>query len=218
VKRLPILLITWGLLLDPASAQEKSVRPDINKAFQNPDVKEFLEKFEGESREIFAQRKEIVAACKLRPGMAVADIGAGTGLFTRAFAGEVGPEGRVYAVEISSKFLDHIEKTSREAGLKNVVGVLAGQESVKLPANSVDLVFICDTFHHFEFPFRTMTSIWHALRPGGQVVLIDFHRIPGKTREWTLNHVRAGQDIFTGEILAWDAGWLKDAAEWLVSP
>src|SRR5262249_29396925 len=105
-------------------------------------------------------------------------------------------------VEIAQKFLDHIEQTSRQAGLKNVVGVLGTQESIKLPANSVDLVFICDTYHHFEFPFKTLASIYQALRPRGQLIVIDFHRIPGKTKEWTLNHVRAGQDVFTGEIVA----------------
>jgi ubiquinone/menaquinone biosynthesis C-methylase UbiE len=72
---------------------------------------------------------------------------------------------------------------------------------VKLPPNSIDLAFICDTYHHFEFPHKTMRSIHRALKPGGQVVLIDFHRIEGKSSEWTLGHVRAGQDVFTKEIV-----------------
>src|SRR5260370_18402043 len=88
----------------PARAQEKSIRPGINKPFENPDVKEFLGKFEVESREVFAKRHEIVAACKLKTGMAVADIGAGTGLFTRLFAREVGASGKVFAVDIASRF------------------------------------------------------------------------------------------------------------------
>jgi ubiquinone/menaquinone biosynthesis C-methylase UbiE len=199
-----MVLLTWPLvaLVWSGPAQEKSVRPDINKDFKDPDLSKFLGIFEGESREIYSQRKDIVAACKLRPGMSVADVGAGTGFYTRLFAQEVGPQGQVYAVDIARKFLDHIEKTSREAGLKNVIGVLCSQDSVKLLPASVDLVFICDTYHHFEFPFKTMRSVHDALRPGGQVVLIDFHRIEGKSREWVLNHVRAGQDIFAGEIRA----------------
>src|SRR5205085_2405627 len=78
----------------PALAQDKSVRPGINKPFENPDVKEYVGKFEVESREVYAKRGEIVAACGLKPGMAVADVGAGTGLFTRLFAREVGPTGK----------------------------------------------------------------------------------------------------------------------------
>src|SRR6516225_10572005 len=179
-----------------STAQEKSVRPGINKPFENPDLKDFLNKFEGESREIAANAKEIVAACKLKPGMAVADVGAGTGLFTRRFAAEVGEKGKVYAVDIAPTFLRHIEKTCEENKLKNVKTIQCDQISTKLPKNSVDLVFICDTYHHFEFPNRTLQSIHDALRPGGQIVLIDFERIEGKSSAFVLSHVRAGKEVF----------------------
>jgi predicted methyltransferase len=183
-------------------AQDKSVRPGINKPFEDPDVKEYIGKFEVESREVFTKRKEIVAACKIKPGMAIADVGAGTGLFTRLFAAEVGGEGKVYAVDIAPKFIEHIKQTCEKIGLKNVQGVVCKPDSVELPENSVDLVFICDTYHHFEFPFKTMASIHRALRSGGQVVVVDFRRIPGKTREWILNHVRADQKTVTAEIVS----------------
>ncbi len=189
-------------LLRPAAGQEKSVRPGINKPFENPDVKEYIGKFEVESREVYAQRNEIVAACGIKPGMAVADVGAGTGLFTRLFARAVGPGGKVYAIDIAPRFVAHVEKTSREAGLKNVVGVVGTAHGVKLPANSIDLAFICDTYHHFEFPQRMLASIHEALRPGGRLVLIDFHRVEGKSSEWILGHVRAGQEVFTREVRA----------------
>ncbi len=91
---IPLLVLTLPVLLfttASAPGQEKSVRPGINQPFENPDVKEFIEKFEVESREVFTKRQDIVAACKLKPGMTVGDIGAGTGLFTRLFAKEVLP-------------------------------------------------------------------------------------------------------------------------------
>jgi predicted methyltransferase len=182
--------------------QEKSVRPGINDPFKDPDLKKFIATFEGESREIFAQRKKIVAACKLKPGMAVADVGAGTGLFTRLFAKEVGPKGKVYAVDISPKFLDHIRKTCKAEKITNVETVRCSDTSAELPAGSVDLVFICDTYHHFEYPFKTMASIHKALKPGGQVILIDFHRVKGKSSEWVMGHVRAGQEVFVKEIVS----------------
>ena len=199
---LVVTLIFHGLATLRAPAQEKSVRPGINKPFENPSVKEFLGKFEVESREVFAKRHDIVAACKLKPGMAVGDIGAGTGLFTRLFAREVGDQGKVYAVDIAPKFVHYIEKTCRESGIKNVAGVVCKPDSVELPAQSIDLAFICDTYHHFEFPFKTMTSIHRALRPGGRVLLVDFKRIPGVSSEWVLNHVRAGQETVTKEIVS----------------
>jgi len=152
----------------PAAAQERSVRPGINKPFENPDVKEFVGKFEVESREVYARRRQIVAACQLEPGMAVADVGAGTGLFTRLFARRVGPTGKVYAVDIAPRFVRHIERTCEQQGLRNVVGVVCKPDSAGLPPNSVDLAFICDTYHHFEFPSRTMASVRRALRPGAR--------------------------------------------------
>jgi ubiquinone/menaquinone biosynthesis C-methylase UbiE len=181
--------------------QEQSVKPGINDSFKEPVVDEFVGRFEVESREVFANRAAILKACNIKPGMAVADVGAGTGLFTRLFAEAVGETGRVFAVDIAAKFVAHIEQTARQAGRKNVVGIVGTDRSTELPANSVDLVFICDTYHHFEFPFRTMESVHRALRPGGQVVVIDFHRIEGKSSDWILSHVRAGQEVFTGEIV-----------------
>ncbi len=181
-------------------AQEKSVKPGINDSFRDPDVNRFEKTFEGESREIFVHRQKILETCRLKPGMVVADIGAGTGLFTRMMAKEVGTQGQVFAVDISSKFLEHIQKTSREAGLKNVSPVLCNMDSVDLPPNSIDVAFVCDTYHHFEFPFRTLDTIHRALKPGGKLIVVDFIRIPGKSREWILGHVRAGQEVVEKEI------------------
>ena len=182
------------------AGQDKSVRPGINDSFKDPDVPKFLGKFEVESRVVYAHRAEIVKRVGLKPGMAVADVGAGTGLFTRLFAREVGDRGKVYAVDIAPKFLDHIAKTSKEAGLTNVETVRCSADDVNLRENSIDLAFICDTYHHFEFPHKTMASIHRALKPGGQVVVIDFVREPGKSTEWVLNHVRAGREVFAREI------------------
>ena len=196
-------VLTISLLrLASTPAQEKSVHPGINKRFENPNLKDWLKAFEGESREIAVHAQEIVAACKLQPSMRVADVGAGTGLFTRQFAQAIGPQGKVYAVDVAPTFLQYIEKTCREKALKNVETVLCDQFSTKLPKNSVDLVFICDTYHHFEFPQKTLRSIHEALRPGGQVILIDFHRIEGQSSEWLLGHVRAGKEVFVREITA----------------
>jgi predicted methyltransferase len=213
-----LLTALFGVLLvaaaGPMVAQEKSVKPGINDPFKDPDLPGFLQKFEVESREVYANRKEIVAKCRLKPGMAVADVGAGTGLFTRLFAAEVGDKGKVFAVDIAQKFLDHIDTTCKDAGVKNVQTVLCKPHSAELPEASVDLVYICDTYHHFEFPQRTLTSLHKALKPGGSVVLIDFHRIPGKSSEWTLGHVRAGQEVFVKEVE--EAGFKKVGEEELL--
>ncbi|HLU40369.1 MAG TPA: class I SAM-dependent methyltransferase [Planctomycetota bacterium] len=191
------------------SAGEASVKPGINADFLDPDldVARYRQRFEGESREIFVHRARIAALAGVREGMHVADVGAGTGLFTFLFAPKVGAHGRVYAVEIAPRFVDHVRAVAAERGADNVVPVLCSERSVDLPEASVDLVFVCDTYHHFEYPQSTLASIRRALRPGGELFVVDFIRIPGRSRPWILDHVRAGQEEVTREIEA--AGFVK---------
>jgi len=186
-------------------AQEKSVNPGINDNFRNPEPKAFTERFETEGREVYDNRELIVEKLDLQPGMAVADVGAGTGLFTRLIAPKVGAEGRVYAVDIAKTFVDHTVMSSHARGLKQVEGVVCTPDDSRRAPPSVDLVFICDTYHHFEFPHKTMLSIAAALKPGGRVALLDSERIEGVSSDWTMGHVRAGKEVFRKEIE--DAGF-----------
>ena len=186
----------WGLAL----AKEASAVPGINAPFANPSYESWLGVFEVEGREVYDRRQDIVAALKLKPGMAVADIGAGTGLFTRLFAPVVGPSGRVYAVDIAREFVAAIQRTAREQGLVNVVGIVNTPSEVGLPPASVDLAFLCDTYHHLEFPLSMLDSIRAALKPGGQLVVVDYTRIPGVSSPWVMDHVRAGKETVILEI------------------
>jgi predicted methyltransferase len=190
------------LLAAPAAlvAQEASVNPGINKPFEKPRVAEWVERFESDGRDLYDHRQETVEACKIKQGMTVADIGAGTGLFTRLFSPLVGPQGKVYAVDITAEFVEHVERTCKAHGMDNVVGIKCSPESVEMPPSSVDLAFICDTYHHFEFPQKMMRSIHDALKPGGQVILVDFRRVKGRSTDWVMSHVRAGQEVFAREI------------------
>lgn len=191
------------------SAQDASVKPGINDKFLDPklNVEEWTKRFETESREIFHERERIVAAAGLKPGMIMADIGAGTGLFTLHFAQAVGADGKVYAVEIARNFLEHIQARASKASATNVRTILCTERSVELPESGIDLAFICDVYHHFEYPQATLASLHKALRPGGTLVLIDFKRIPGVSSDFIMNHVRAGQEVFEAEVTA--AGFEK---------
>lgn len=186
----------------PDSRSEKSVRPGINEKFLDPELDpgEWVERFEIESREVYGARMEVLKACGIQDGWRIADIGAGTGIYTRLFSDAAGSKGWVYAVEIAPRFLEHIQRQSRALKQQNVTGILCPEDSVSLPPESIDMAFICDTYHHFEFPGSTVASIHRALRPGGQLVLIDFERIPGKSRDWIIGHVRAGKSVFCSEI------------------
>ncbi len=143
-----------------------------------------------------------MSALGLKPGMSVADVGAGTGLFTRLFADKVGTTGRVYAVDIAPRFLAHIAAEAKKRGQSPIVTVLGSQASTNLPRESVDLVFLCDVYHHLENPEKTLASIRQALKPEGRLVVIDFDRVEGRSADFVLKHVRASQDVFRKEIEA----------------
>jgi ubiquinone/menaquinone biosynthesis C-methylase UbiE len=186
----------------PAKDQtaEGKVDPQINAQFQKADVEAWIKRFESEDREVFARRSEIISALGLKPGMAVADIGAGTGLFTRLMAEKVGGEGKVYAVDVSAAFLKYIAEQSRRLGQKQVATVRGTQDTTNLPPGSVDLVFFCDVYHHLEDPDPVLASIRRALRPGGALVLVEFDRARAKKGSFVTKHVRADKDQFVREI------------------
>ena len=163
-------------------------------------MKAYVKKFESEDREPYARRHEIVAALELKPGMVVADIGAGTGLFTRLMAEKVGPEGKVYAVDIAPEFLAHIAADAKKHGQKQIVTVRGNQETTNLPKGSVDLVFLSDVYHHLERPENILASLREAIKPGGRLVVVEFDRVEGKSTEFVLKHVRAGRNVFIKEI------------------
>jgi len=185
-------------------ATDASVRPGINKRFLDANLKvdEWIGRFEIESREVYAARNSIVKNTNVKAGTVIADIGAGTGFFTLLFSAAVGDQGTVYAVDISPRFVEHIEKHAKRDGLANIKTVQCEANSVALPPASIDVAFTCDTYHHFEYPASTLASIHKALRPGGLLVVIDFERIEGKSKAFTLGHIRAGKEVFLKEIEA----------------
>ena len=202
---LPLLVaavaVSTTLDATPSRAQEFDTA-SINASYKDPDIQVDLwsSRLEREGREAFDFRNEITAWVGLRAGQSVADIGAGTGLFTPLLAREVGPEGRVYAVDIVPKFIEHIRTRAADSGLDQVSAVLSTDTSTNLEPNSVDAVFICDTYHHFEDPEAMLGSIRRALRPGGKLVLVEFDRVEGVSSSFVLQHIRADKETFTDEV------------------
>jgi ubiquinone/menaquinone biosynthesis C-methylase UbiE len=200
--RRPLLwLLSLAFVTTPLVA-EQNVNPGINRHYEDPNVTQWRGVFERDGREVWDRRVDIIRHLRLQPGYRVADVGAGTGFFTALMAREVGSGGLIYAVDIARNFVNASVQRARDHGLDNVVGIVNDQHSVQLPPDSVDLVFISDTYHHFEYPQDMLRSIHAALRAGGELVVIDFRRIPGVSSGWVLRHVRAGEPRVTAEIEA----------------
>ena len=175
--------------------------PSINERFYNPKPGEWLPRFEGESREIYARRSDIVSVSGAKPGMTVADVGAGSGFMAMLFARQVGSEGKVIAAEVSKNFAAAILERAKNKGIQNLSTVLGTQTDTGLPADSVDIVFTSDVYHHFEQVAATLASIRRALKAGGRFIVVDFERIPGVSSESTLKHVRAEKETVIEEVV-----------------
>jgi ubiquinone/menaquinone biosynthesis C-methylase UbiE len=188
--RVVVLLL---LLVTGAIAQQQ----------QNPE--EYAKFLEGAERVQRMQVPRVVEALGLKPGMKVADIGSGSGLFTRPIARAVAPGGVAYAVDVNAALLTIVERSAKEAGLTNVVMVEAAPADPRLP-EPVDLLFICDTLHHIADQGAYLKTLRKYMKPGASVAVIDF------SDQWPQGHesLRYSRD----QLDAWmrDAGLSRAAS------
>jgi ubiquinone/menaquinone biosynthesis C-methylase UbiE len=123
------------------------------------------------------QRPEaLVEKMGVKPGMAVADIGTGIGYMLPYLSQAVGANGKVYAEDIFPDFLEKARETAAQNGLRNVEFIHGNEKDAKLPANSLDLAFILDAYHHFDYPAEMLAGIRAALKPGGRLVIVEFYK------------------------------------------
>lgn len=134
-------------------------------------VADWLERPERDEEE---HTEKLVGELKVKHGEIIADIGAGTGYFTRRLAKKAGPTGSVLAVEIQPEMLDLLTNQMHLAGITNVKPVLGTVSNPKLGTNTIDLALMVDVYHEFEFPFEMMDAITRALKPGGRVIFVEF--------------------------------------------
>lgn len=182
---------------------ERSDVPEgINDNFLDTelDAEEWESRWEVESREVFACRDDIVKTMELKPGDRIADVGAGTGLYLVPFSQAVGETGRVYAADISPRFIEHLGARKIEEGLGNVTVHASSEASLDLPDGSIDAAYVCDTYHHFEYHKAMLASLHSSLTSGGKLIIVDFERIEGVSRDWIMGHVRAGQEQVRAEV------------------
>lgn len=116
----------------------------------------------------------VLAALGLKPGITVADIGAGSGYYAWRVAQAVGASGSVYAVDVQPEMIRLLEAQMARRGAKNVKPVLGLPADPRLPANTLDLAFMVDVYHEFEFPHEMLAAIVRALKPGGRLAFVEY--------------------------------------------
>lgn len=135
--------------------------------------------YEGYKRDSWQQPVKVIESLEIAEGSQVADVGAGGGYFTFKFAEAVGDSGTVYAVDIDEGLLEYIAETAKEKQLGNIKTVLATSETTELPGlpqGEIDLVFVCNTYHHLEERIAYFKNIQQFLQPTGRVAIIDFQK------------------------------------------
>ena len=139
---------------------------------------------EREEREQEERTDLLVKALALKPGMVVADIGAGTGYLARRMAPSVMPGGKVFAVDVQPQMVAMLQAAVRQSGLAQIQPLLGAEDDVRLPAAALDLAIMVDVYHELALPYEVLASIVRALKPGGQLVFVEYRaedpRVPIK--------------------------------------
>jgi ubiquinone/menaquinone biosynthesis C-methylase UbiE len=175
-RRLPFAALVLATLVTRAGAQAPAAQTPHEMHRLHQDSPAYIAMLEDPARDAYQKPAEVVAALALKPGEIVADIGAGSGYFALRMAKDVGPTGRVYAVDVSPDMIVHLNRRLRDAGVTGVQTILSAPDDPLLPDASVDRFFICDTWHHIEDQAKYLGLMKRMLRPGGQVVMIDFQK------------------------------------------
>lgn len=131
--------------------------------------------YEGWGRDRWQQPQRVIDALQIRNGDRIADVGAGGGYFTFRLAHATGPSGVVYAVDIDPDMIDYLRERVRDEKVRHVEVVSATVDDPGLPADGIDLLFTCNTYHHFAAPVAYFRNLRRYLRPGGRVAILDLN-------------------------------------------
>jgi ubiquinone/menaquinone biosynthesis C-methylase UbiE len=173
------LLITLvALLALPFSAPaQDAVKRDHRQMHQlHRDSTAYIGILEDPQRDVYQKPHEVLTALAIKPGEVIADVGAGSGYFTFRLAHHVGNKGKIYAVDVSPDMILHINRRIRELKVMNVSSILADPDDPLLAEASVNRFFFSNSWHHIENQTRYLSLIKKILKPGGEVIMIDFHK------------------------------------------
>jgi predicted methyltransferase len=170
-------LTALALALAATTALVRAQAPQSHQEMHrlHSDPKAYIAALEDPKRDAYQKPHEVMEALAIKAGEVIADIGAGSGYFTLRLAHHVGAEGRVYAVDVSPDMIRHLNGRVRDLGVLNVSTILAPPDDPLLP-QPVDRFLIVDVWHHVENQAGYLELMKKRLKPGGQVVMIDFHK------------------------------------------
>lgn len=158
--------------------EHKHGRHDATSTHPFTDPERWAGVFDAPGRAEWQKPAEVAAALEIEVGMVVADIGAGTGYFLEHLSGEAGPRGMVLAIDSEPEMVAHMGRRMVDAGVTNVVPVLALPGDPFLPKGRVDRILIVNTYHHIDDRLGYFGRLRDSLTPGGRLAIIDFLKKP----------------------------------------
>lgn len=165
-----------------------------------------------------AEVPDLVKLFELKPGMTIADVGAGFGAWTVAFARSVGPTGRVYASDIGAQQLAALRQAVTRERLTNVTVIEGAERSTNLPPGCCDAILIRDAYHHLTQPADIIRGLAAALKPGGRLAVIDFPPRPATEVPAGVPANRGGHgvppEVVVGEVTAAGLTHVRTTPEW----
>jgi SAM-dependent methyltransferase len=180
----------------------RSEPPAYRHRFEH--AEEWARQFDDPSRDAWQKPDLVVAAMQIAPGMTVADIGAGTGYFESYLSRAVGPSGRVFALDIEPDMVRYLKDRASRERLGNVEARRVAPDDPGLPAASVDRVLVVDTWHHISNRAAYAAHLLAALKPGGQVFVVDFRRDAerGPPPEHRIDPEEVARELSAGGLVA----------------
>lgn len=172
-----IISLLAMLALPLSALAQDAVQRDRQQMHQlHRDSRAYIGMLDDPKRDAYQKPHEVMRTLDIRQGEVIADIGAGSGYFTFRLAHRVGDKGRVYAVDISPDMIRHLNRRIRELKAMNVTAILADADDPLLADASIDRFFFSDSWHHIENQSKYLSLIKKMLKPGGEIIMIDFHK------------------------------------------
>jgi ubiquinone/menaquinone biosynthesis C-methylase UbiE len=200
MKTLWISLIAAGALCAQAAK-------DANAGYKTPEGRASVAAtLTDAGRDARQKPKELVAALQITSGSTVIDLGTGPGYMLPFLSAAVGPTGQVIAEDIETDFIEKARAKAKQDGLANVEFILGSDTDPKLPAAAADLILVLDAYHHFDYPDKMLASLKAALKPGGRLAIVEYHKrrgaMGGADSDRALTHIRATNEQVAKEVEA----------------
>lgn len=201
-----IIMTLFATLITVSGVAPAAARDGVSTFHQRNSTETLIRLYEDPGRQEWQRPQQVIDRLSVRPGDVVADIGAGTGYFSVLFAEKTGKSGTVYAVDIDRNMVEYVEQRAKREGLPNIRSILAKADDPALAKDSVDLIFICNTYMFIADRDLYLARLRNALKQNGRLAIVSYNQVDSP--EGPPIHTRISREKTVREVL--EAGFVLD--------